>query len=247
MSAVNDTDNIENKEQPSRKNVWQMFDRIAPTYDSLNHILSLGQDILWRRKLKRSLPNRDNLFLLDVATGTGDQIISLMGKNSPVKNAIGVDVSEGMLEVGRRKIRQRKLEKRVSLEKGDATALKYDSEKFDLTTISFGIRNVVDVPKALQEMHRVVKKEGRIIILEFALPKNPIVRFSYLTYFRHILPWIGSLVSGDGQAYKYLNRTVESFPYGEGFCQLLKDAGFENVRYRSLFLGVAMIYQGDRK
>ncbi|MCB0269883.1 MAG: bifunctional demethylmenaquinone methyltransferase/2-methoxy-6-polyprenyl-1,4-benzoquinol methylase UbiE, partial [Calditrichaeota bacterium] len=199
-----------------------MFDRIAHRYDLLNRMLSLGQDVVWRKKVARHLPEQPELHVLDVATGTGDLIIFMQQANAAVKSGIGIDMAEKMLEYGRPKLEKAGISDRFSLKTGNAVAIPFSDNQFDATTISFGIRNVIDVPKALSEMHRVLKKNGRALILEFSLPNNALLRGLYLFYFRNILPRIGGLISGDSFAYRYLNDTVESFPYGEEFCNLMR-------------------------
>ncbi|MEZ4746352.1 MAG: bifunctional demethylmenaquinone methyltransferase/2-methoxy-6-polyprenyl-1,4-benzoquinol methylase UbiE [Calditrichia bacterium] len=230
----------------SRKEVWKMFDRIAHRYDLLNRMLSLGQDVVWRKKVARHLPEQPELHVLDVATGTGDLIIFMQQANAAVKSGIGIDMAEKMLEFGRPKLEKAGISDRFSLKTGNAVAIPFSDNQFDATTISFGIRNVIDVPKALSEMHRVLKKNGRALILEFSLPNNALLRGLYLFYFRNILPRIGGLISGDSFAYRYLNDTVESFPYGEEFCNLMRDAGFRDVKMAPLTFGIATIYQGDK-
>ncbi len=223
-----------------------MFDRIAHRYDLLNRMLSLGQDVVWRKKVARHLPDQPELHVLDVATGTGDLIIFMQQANAAVKSGIGIDMAEKMLEFGRPKLEKAGISDRFSLKTGNAVAIPFSDNQFDAATISFGIRNVIDVPKALSEMHRVLKKNGRALILEFSLPKNALMRGLYLFYFRNILPRIGGLISGDSFAYRYLNDTVESFPYGEDFCKLMRDAGFRDVKTAPLTFGIATIYQGDK-
>lgn len=223
-----------------------MFDRIAPRYDLLNRLLSAGRDVAWRRRMANFLPDRGPLHLLDVATGTGDQVFSLLASNRGVVRATGVDMAERMLDVGREKALRKGLADVVRLSTGDATALPEPDASYDVATISFGIRNVIDVPRALREMARVLKPGGRVLILEFSLPTAPVLRPLYLFYLRHVLPLVGGLLSGDLKAYRYLNVTIESFPYGEAFCRLLREAGFVEVRANPLTLGVATIYQGDR-
>lgn len=219
-----------------------MFDRIAPRYDLLNHLLSARRDVAWRKRMARHLPDGSGLMLLDLATGTGDQIFSILESTDRVKNAVGLDLSERMLEIGRGKIHGRNVE----LKNGDATAIPLVDNKFDVVTISFGIRNVIDVPGALREMRRVLKPGGRTLILECSLPRWRLLRGLYLFYLRHVLPRFGGWISGDAEAYRYLNVTIESFPKGEAFCDLMRSAGFKNVRAFPLSLGVAAIYQGDK-
>lgn len=222
-----------------------MFDRIAPRYDLLNRLLSAGRDVAWRQRMADSLPAGGRLRLLDVATGTADQIFSLI-ESGAVDQATGIDMAERMLDVGREKARRRGWEQRVRLATGDATALPEPDGAYDVATISFGIRNVADVPLALRELRRVLRPGGRALILEFSLPTAPALRALYLFYLRHVLPMVGGLLSGDLRAYRYLNVTIEGFPYGEAFCALMREAGFARVRANPLTLGVATIYQGDR-
>lgn len=233
--------NLEEKDR-----TWQMFDRIAPTYDPLNRILSAGTDTRWRRRVARYLPKDRPLELLDLATGTGDLLIALCQAEPRIQRALGMDLSEGMLAVGRQKLQKLHLPQATALETGDATKVPVDNESFDAVTIAFGIRNVDDVPASLREMHRILRPDGRAIILEFSLPRSRIMRGLYLLYFRRILPWIGARVSGDRYAYSYLNQSVEAFPYGEAFCQMMRDAGFVRVQAHPLTFGIATIYQGDK-
>jgi demethylmenaquinone methyltransferase/2-methoxy-6-polyprenyl-1,4-benzoquinol methylase len=223
-----------------------MFDRIAPRYDLLNHLLSFNRDKAWRRKMTLLLPTRPKLTLLDLATGTGDQLLSLYDSGK-IASGVGIDPAEGMLAIGREKIARRRLSATLSLILGSAEQIPFGDRSFDIVTISFGIRNVTDVPLALKEMHRVLKPGGRALILEFSLPKNAVIRGGYLVYFRYILPFLGGIISGDREAYRYLNQTVESFPYGDQFTALMCKAGFGNVKHTPLTFGVATIYQGDKQ
>jgi len=223
-----------------------MFDRIAHRYDLLNRLLSLGQDIVWRQRVAQYLPEKSPLHLLDMATGTADQLLMMYGKTDRITSAVGMDMSEQMLAVGRNKIRERHLEHIMTLQTGDATQIPAPDQTFDVVTISFGIRNVSDVDQALREMYRVLKPAGRALILEFSLPQNRFLRGVYLFYFRYVLPVIGGMISGDRYAYNYLNKTVETFPYGEAFCQRMRSAGFIAVQANPLTFGIATIYQGDK-
>ncbi len=231
--------------EPSRREVWKMFDRIAPRYDLLNRMLSFRQDVAWRNRMARYLPPGDQLLLLDVATGTADQIFSLIRREPRIASAVGVDMSEGMLEVGREKVRQRGLADCISLRTGDATSIPEPGGTYHAVTISFGIRNVMNVVQALGEMRRVLRPGGRVLVLEFSLPAWGPFRAAYLFYLRHILPILGGILSGDREAYRYLNLTVETFPYGTAFCDLMKKAGLVNVVQHPLTFGIATIYQGD--
>jgi demethylmenaquinone methyltransferase/2-methoxy-6-polyprenyl-1,4-benzoquinol methylase len=237
---------VEKRKQPPRREVWRMFDRIAKRYDILNRLLSFGQDIRWRKKVGQFLANDENQYILDLATGTGDQLLYLVKKHSRINRAIGTDLAMNMLEIGQTKIIKEKLTGRISLQEGSAEQIDFADNIFDAITISFGIRNVVNVSEALSEMYRVLKPSGRVLILEFSIPKNRLMRKVYLMYFRYILPTLGSVISGDGYAYKYLNETVETFPYGDDFCHLLVTAGFQNVFMYPMTFGVATIYVGEK-
>ncbi|MCB0282809.1 MAG: bifunctional demethylmenaquinone methyltransferase/2-methoxy-6-polyprenyl-1,4-benzoquinol methylase UbiE [Calditrichae bacterium] len=232
--------------EQTRKKVWVMFDRIAHRYDLLNRLLSFRQDVRWRNKLAEYLPQGEELVVLDVATGTADVLIALNKKSPNIKKAVGIDMAEKMLEVGRKKLEKLNLAQKIQLQNGDATDIKFEDNSFDATTISFGIRNVNNLDQALKNMHRVLKKKGRAIILEFSLPDNFILKKLYLFYFRNILPAIGSLISGDSYAYNYLNQSVETFPYGNEFCEIMQKNGFSNVKYFPLTFGIATIYQGEK-
>lgn len=229
-----------------KSKTYLMFDRIAKTYDPLNRVLSMGIDNMWRRRMVKHLPEGESLALLDLATGTGDQLIEMCNREPRITKALGMDMSEGMLEIGREKLKDHKLPEGTTLKTGDATDIPVEDASFDVTTITFGIRNVNNVPASLREMHRVLRPGGRSLILEFALPSNALFRGLYLLYFRRILPFIGSIVSGDKHAYSYLNQSVEAFPYGDKFCDMMRDAGFQNVKATPLTFGIAMIYQGDK-
>jgi demethylmenaquinone methyltransferase/2-methoxy-6-polyprenyl-1,4-benzoquinol methylase len=232
--------------EPSQNEVRQMFNRISRRYDLLNRLLSLGVDISWRRKMARFLPSRDDQHVLDLATGTTDQILALLEQTDKVSSGIGMDLAEKMLEIGWKKIEKRGFSEVISLKVGDVTEIPADNEAFDAVTISFGIRNVTNVAKGLEEMYRVLKPGGRVLILEFSLPASRLVRGAHLFYLRHILPRVGTWLSGDPHAYRYLNETIETFPYGEAFCNLLRVAGFTALEAHPLTFGVATIYQGDR-
>jgi len=222
-----------------------MFDRIAYRYDFLNRCLSLGIDIYWRKVLRKNLPqNRTHLQVVDLATGTADVALEL-AKDQKVAQVLGLDLSEGMLEIGRQKIRAGKFDQ-VTLKTGDGVDIPLESMSCDVVTISFGIRNFPDVQRSLENCHRVLRRGGRLLVLELSVPTLPIVRQAYLFYFRHILPSLGKWLSKDPQAYTYLNKTVEDFPSGERFAKLLKDAGFQHISYRPLTLGIATLYIGDR-
>jgi len=230
---------------PSRQDVYRMFDRIAHRYDLLNHLLSFNRDKAWRRKMTTLLPKRCDMNLLDLATGTADQLLAIYNSGQ-IARGVGLDPAEEMLAIGRRKIEARGLEDKLILQAGSAEKLPFSDNSFDVITISFGIRNVTDVLKALKEMRRVLKPEGRALILEFSLPRNAFIRTIYLLYFRHVLPRLGGFISGDREAYRYLNQTVETFPHGKDFDAEMARAGFGRFSHTPLTFGVATIYQGDK-
>jgi len=230
----------------SQNEVRQMFNRISRRYDLLNRLLSFGTDVSWRRKMAYFLPRHNDQQILDLATGTADQILALFEQSDKVRSGIGMDLAEKMLERGRKKIEGRGLSEVISLKVGDVTAIPAANETFDVVTISFGIRNVTHVAKGIEEMYRVLKPGGRVVILEFSLPRSRLVRGAYLFYLRHILPRVGAWVSGAPLAYRYLNETIETFPYGEVFCNLLRAEGFKALEAHALTFGVAMIYRGDK-
>jgi len=222
-----------------------MFDRIAPHYDVLNRSLSLRQDVAWRKNMARYLPEGDNLELLDLATGTADQILFLMKSTNRIRRAVGMDLSEAMLALGEEKVKASAWCENVHLKLGNTMDIPADDQSFDVVTISFGIRNVSEVGKGLAEMRRVLRPGGRALVLECSIPTNALVRGVYLFYFRHVLPLVGGLVSGDAKAYKYLNKTVETFPCGRAFASRMEAAGFSNVQIFPQTLGLATIYVGD--
>ncbi len=225
----------------------RMFDRIAHRYDFLNRLLSGRRDVAWRKRLVASLPEKPDLEMLDLATGTGDVLLSSCKLRTNIQFGVGLDPAGNMLAIARQKKSAANLESAISFVRGDALRLPFASNSFDAITIAFGIRNIPDVTRSLQEMHRILKPGGKVLILEFSLPKNSVLRFGYLVYFRYILPLIGSFISGDAGAYRYLNQTVETFPYGQAFCTLMEQAGFQEIRAEPLTMGIATLYTGLRR
>lgn len=220
-----------------------MFDRIAPTYDRLNKILSCGIDRYWRKALAKRISGRKDALLVDLATGTADQIIALKN-NSSIRSFIGYDLSEKMLSLGQKKIDQLGLSKKVKLELGSALNIPLQRESVDLVTMSFGIRNVTSPSKCLSEIHRVLSLDGQVLILEFARPRSSWIRSFYLLYLRRLLPLIGRYVSKDPEAYTYLNETIEEFPSGNEFLALMQAAGFVKTKSVPLTLGIVNLYIG---
>ncbi|MEM8728007.1 MAG: bifunctional demethylmenaquinone methyltransferase/2-methoxy-6-polyprenyl-1,4-benzoquinol methylase UbiE [Chlamydiota bacterium] len=237
---------MKNDKEQSRQNVWKMFDRISSRYDRLNRLLSFGADLYWRRRLIRHLPQGKALRLLDLATGTGDQLITIMKQAKQVQTALGLDLSREMIRIGQGKIIDKPYAHQVTLMEGDATDISLDDAAVDCITMSFGIRNVTDVDKCLNECFRVLTSCGRMMILEFSLPKNRPIRGVYLTYLRFILPYVAGWVCRNVSAYKYLNQTIESFPYGEAFCDKMKKTGFDRVKAYPLTFGAVTLYVGEK-
>lgn len=222
-----------------------MFNKIAKTYDPLNRILSMGIDKGWRKKMRKNLPTTPNLEILDLATGTADVPLALI-KAPHVARIQGLDLSEGMIQVGRRKIADKQLQDKIKLNLGDGVQIPQADDQYHAVTLSFGIRNFPDAQKSLSNIFRVLKPGGRALILEFSLPKNRIFRAFYLFYLRRILPTIGGIFSGNKQAYSYLNQTIETFPYGEDFLEMMRKEGFSNCRCHPLTFGIASLYIGDK-
>lgn len=224
---------------------YKIFDKIAGTYDFLNHFLSLGIDIYWRQKFLKNLPSKNNMKALDLATGTGDVAI-VLAKDPRVAKVVGIDLSQGMIELGRKKIKKKELEHKAFLQMGDAVKIPCADGSFDLVTISFGIRNFYDPQASLVDIYRVLAPTGRTMIMEFSVPKNIFIRWSYFFYFRNILPFIGNIISRHRDAYTYLNKTVEDFPYGNEFAKLMTTAGFQNIQVLPLTWGIATLYIGEK-
>lgn len=222
---------------------WQIFDQIHSRYDLINRILSFGSDLRWRKKLHAYLPKQEKIYLLDVATGSADQILTLLKSSDRIEKAVGIDLSKKMLELAQNKT---SAYPHVHFQQADALAIPFPDSRFDCVTCSFGIRNVSHVEKALQEMHRTLKPNGRLMILEFSLPKSLIFKKLHLFYLRSCLPLIGGIFSKNIQAYRYLNQTIETFPYGSAFCDLLKKVSFKNVRVKTLSFGAVSLYIADK-
>lgn len=228
-------------EGSKKEQVAAMFNAISPKYDALNRILSVGIDQSWRRKTLREIRATGALNVLDVATGTADLALAL-AKGIPGSKVVGVDISAGMLEVGRSKVRARDLEGRVRLDLGDGEQLPYEESSFDAVTVAFGVRNFENLEQGLRDMRRVLQPGGSLAVLEFSQPTSWPLRGLYLFYFKNILPRIGRMVSKDASAYTYLPNSVQAFPYGEAFAAKLREAGFSSVRVRPLTFGIASLY-----
>ncbi|MFQ3213214.1 MAG: demethylmenaquinone methyltransferase/2-methoxy-6-polyprenyl-1,4-benzoquinol methylase [Marivirga sp.] len=230
------------KEDSKKQQVADMFDSISPKYDFLNHFLSLGIDIRWRKKAIKLLRDIQPKLILDIATGTGDFAIESL-KLNPDK-VIGVDISEGMLSVGRKKLTKRKLNDKITLQSGDSENLPFEDNMFDAIIVAFGVRNFENLEKGMAEMHRVLRPGGKVVVLEFSKPKSFPFKQLYNFYFNTILPTIGKTVSKDNAAYTYLPESVKSFPDGKDFTNILDKLGFNNTVCKPLTLGVSSIYTG---
>ena len=235
-----------NEEQSKKEQVEQMFDNIAPTYDKLNHIMSLNIDRMWRRRVMRIVRRSKAHKIMDVATGTGDLAIA-MAKRVDRTQILGVDLSEEMLAVARRKVEKQGLEERIMLEKGDAENLTMvTTESIDAATVAFGVRNFENIERGLSEIYRTLKPGGKLVVLEFSMPKNRLVRWVYSQYAHRLLPRIGGMISKDKQAYTYLPGSVEEFPSPERFAEILRGVGFKSVKTRSQSFGIAYIYDATK-
>ena len=220
-----------------------MFDNISGQYDTLNRVLSLGIDIGWRNTLVKQLDATNPTTILDVATGTGDLAIAAY---KPGRKITGVDISTGMLNVGREKVKKRHLSPDITLVVGDSEALEFTDHSFDAVLAAFGVRNFENLEAGLTEMARVLKPGGFLGILEFGKPKSAIIRFGYNLYFTRVLPVIGKLVSRDLRAYTYLPESVNAFPYGTAFTEILSRCGFAKPKTTPLTFGICQLYTATK-
>ena len=221
-----------------KQHIGLLFDRIAATYDGLNHGLSLSIDKRWRRKVVSLMPYSSNV--LDVAIGTADLTIEML-RQGKAKHVTGIDLSDGMMAIGKEKTDKLKLTE-VTFVHGNAQDMPFEDASFDAVACAFGCRNFSNLDTGLQEMYRVLKPGGQVTILEFSYPANPLIRALYDIYFTHVLPFIGRIVSHDKTAYTYLNRSVKSFCWGDDFVQHLHKAGFLNAQFTPLSFGIATVY-----
>lgn len=221
-----------------KQQIGQLFDRIAGTYDGLNHGLSLNIDRLWRRKTVRLMQPAQHV--LDVAIGTADLTIEML-RRGKAEQVTGIDLSDQMMAIGQKKTDKYQMSN-VRFIHANAQQMPFEKDTFDAVTCAFGCRNFQDLDGGLREMYRVLKPGGQVTILEFSYPSNRLVRALYDIYFTRVLPWIGRVVSRDKTAYTYLNRSVKSFCWGETFAQHLHEAGFEQAQWTTLTFGIATIY-----
>lgn len=224
-----------------KEGIRRLFNSIASDYDRLNHILSLNIDKGWRRMAVKEIADKDSpVKVLDVACGTGDFTIEIAKKVSAGSEVIGVDISEGMMEIGKEKMLKAGVTAEMTV--ADCESLPYDQNTFDRIAVGFGVRNFEHLDLGLREMCRVLKPDGKLVILELSLPSNRFVRGCYMLYFQKILPMVGGFLSGDRGAYEYLRTSVLRFPAPDKFIEMLKSAGFEQVEHRPLTFGICRMY-----
>ena len=228
-----------------KEQVANMFNTISPQYDFLNHLLSGGIDIIWRKKAIKLLQNKGIKTMLDIATGTGDFAIEAL-KINPEK-IVGVDISEGMLSFGQEKIKKMGLEKTIQLQKGDSEKLPFSDNSFDAVIVSFGVRNFENLQKGLSDMFRVTKPGGYCLILEFSNPCTFPMKQLYTFYSKYCLPFLGKMISKDPSAYTYLPESVKAFPDGPDFIQIFKSVGYSETNWIPMTGGICSIYIGQKQ
>jgi demethylmenaquinone methyltransferase/2-methoxy-6-polyprenyl-1,4-benzoquinol methylase len=233
------------EEGSKRGQVSKMFNTIAPYYDFLNHLLSGGIDIIWRRKAIDCLKESDPKVIMDMATGTGDLAITAANRLNPEK-IVGVDISVNMLDIGRKKISKKGMETLITMQEGSAENLPFPDNTFDAITVAFGVRNFENLNKGLKEMNRVLKTGGTLVVLEFSQPKVFPFKQVFNAYFKYILPLIGRITSKDPKAYQYLYDSVQAFPSGSEFENYLKNNGYKSNKWIPLTLGICSIYLGKK-
>lgn len=232
-------------EQSKKEQVEQMFDNISGEYDSLNRVISFGIDVKWRKKVVQLVADTNPDSVLDIATGTGDLIINL-AKNTKASKLIGLDISEGMLSVGRKKITANGLEKRIEMVQADSENMPFEDNSFDAITVAFGVRNFEHLEKGLGEILRILKPGGVFIILETSVPTKTPYKQGYKLHCNYILPVVGKLFSKDKDAYTYLSESASVFPFGEALNNILRKTGFTNVTDKPQTFGVATIYSASK-
>ncbi|MCS6820073.1 MAG: bifunctional demethylmenaquinone methyltransferase/2-methoxy-6-polyprenyl-1,4-benzoquinol methylase UbiE [Chitinophagales bacterium] len=232
------------KDKSKKEQVEQMFDNIAPRYDFLNHLLSLGIDKKWRKKAVDYINEIKPATVLDVATGTGDFALEVV--RTGASTIIGYDLSENMLAYGRQKVSRAGLSNVIRFIKGDSENMPFPDNNFDAVTVGFGVRNFEYLERGLAEIFRVLRPGGRLAILEVSLPRNPLIRMFYNLYFSYVLPLIGRIFSRDVRAYTYLPESVKAFPQGVAFVQILQAAGFVHVKWEPLTFGTCALYTAEK-
>ena len=236
---------LKDSDLSKKEQVADMFDNIAYRYDFLNRFLSAGVDIWWRKKAIRQLKKLNPKQILDVATGTADVAIMTTSLLHPDK-ITGIDISDGMLEIGRAKIKKQGLENTIELINGDSEAIIFPDDSFDAVTVAFGVRNFEHLEKGLNEIKRVLKPGGKLVVLEFSQPKAPVVTQLYNVYMKLVAPNVGKLFSKNRNAYKYLDESIKKFPEGKNFTLILDNLGYTNTYCKPLSLGICSIYCGEK-
>ncbi len=236
---------FKDSKESKKKQVENMFDKIAFRYDFLNRFLSAGIDVEWRKKAIRQLVSSHPKNILDVATGTGDFAITSYEILKP-ERITGIDISEGMLEIGRKKIEKAGLQQNIELLNGDSEAILFDDDTFDAVTVAFGVRNFENLEKGLEEIKRVLKPGGKLIVLECTKPSAPVIKQLYNFYMNTITPKIGKIIAKNNEAYQYLNDSVLQFPEKESFIHILNQSNYRNAFYKTLTLGICTIYCAEK-
>lgn len=234
-----------NEGENKKEQVGRMFDGIAPYYDFLNRFLSLGIDVSWRKKAIAELDPAQHRRILDVATGTADVAI-LTAKTLPQAHITGLDLSREMLKIGDTKIEKQNLTDRIQLLQGDSENLPFADNSFDALTVAFGVRNYENLERGLREMRRVLRPDGKLVVLEFSRPRRFPFKQLFNFYFANILPAIGRMRSKDPRAYRYLYESVQAFPDGEDFLRILRETGYNSTRCKALTLGISSIYTAQK-
>lgn len=234
------------QEGEKKQQVAEMFNNISHSYDFLNHFFSLGIDVLWRKKAIRILKKENPKRILDVATGTGDFALEAVRMKMNDVQIVGVDISAGMIEVGRKKVAAKKLENSITFQIADSENLPFETGHFDAFTVAFGVRNFQDLRKGMSEMLRVLRTDGTGVIIEFSRPKRFPVKQLFTFYFKYIMPTIGKLVSKDARAYTYLPESVDAFPAGDDLLRIMQELGYRECRCIPLSGGIASIYIGKK-
>ncbi|MCX2719217.1 bifunctional demethylmenaquinone methyltransferase/2-methoxy-6-polyprenyl-1,4-benzoquinol methylase UbiE [Lentiprolixibacter aurantiacus] len=227
-------------EEGKKKQVTRMFDTISGEYDRLNRVISFGTDVRWRKRVVGILTEKKPKRILDIATGTGDLAIAL--KETGAEKIVGLDISPGMLEIGKKKVKDQSLDDRIEMVIGDSEALDFQDATFDAATVAFGVRNFEDLGKGLKEIYRVLKPGGTLVVLETSVPTRFPFKQGYHLHSRYVLPAVGRLFSKDRSAYRYLSESAAAFPYGQAFNNILKEIGFIGIECRPQTFGVASIY-----
>ena len=232
-------------DRPKKEQIIEMFDNIASKYDKLNGVLSLGMDEYWRRETLGVLKNYPHNHILDVATGTGDFAI-LAHKILQPESIIAIDISEGMMAVGEKKVREKGLEDVITFDSQDCANLKFNDNSFDAVTSSFGVRNFENIDKSFQEVLRVLKPGGVFLFIELTRPEKSPIKELYKTYTEHIMPYLSDMFSTEQKAYNYLPSSIEAFPQGREMMLILKNNGFRKIRLRRLTLGITTLYIAEK-